>query len=101
MAQMRVALGAQHLGAPHEQAGVRFGANILRRNRPGKAWPSGAGIELRVGIEQWFAAAHAGIGSRLLTIVVFAGERPLRALLPGDSILLRGELLFPLLVAFP
>ncbi len=43
-------------------------------------------------------AADAGVGSRLLAIVILAGESPLRALLPGNSVLLGGELLFPLLV---
>src|ERR1017187_9263594 len=74
VAQMRVALAAQHLGALHEETPVGFGAHVLVRCRRGKARPSRAGIELVAGEEQLRTAARATVHARFVIVPIAARE---------------------------
>ena len=62
-----------------------------------KAWPSGAGFKLGVGLEQRRATADAVVHSGLFVIPVLAGKGRLGAALPRNVELLRRELLTPFL----
>ena len=63
-----------------------------------EAGPSAAGVELTVRIKQGMAAADAVIVSTLPALIVFTAVRRFGACLPGNTILFRRQLLFPLLV---
>src|SRR3981189_470990 len=93
MAEMAVALRAQHLGPDHAVADVAFLVDMALQRRLGKARPAAAGIELGVGFEQRLAAAGAGVGAGPLLMLVFAGERPFRRLLAQYRILHRRQCL--------
>src|SRR5438309_444720 len=56
-----------------------------------KARPTSARIELCSGAEQFLSANRAVINARSMLIPVFPAERPLRAGLPRDLILLRRQ----------
>ena len=64
VAEMAVALRAQHLGADHAVAGIAFLVDMALDRGLGEARPAAAGIELGVGLEQRLAAAGADIGAR-------------------------------------
>src|ERR1700680_33065 len=49
--EVRIAFGAENLGATHEEAPVRFSADVFARHRFGEAGPARAGIKFGVGIE--------------------------------------------------
>src|ERR1700680_2177771 len=100
MSEVCIALGAEHLRASHEERPVRLGAHVLVCHRLGKAGPTGAGIELRIRIEQWRATAHAFVSAGLLAVVVLTGEGALGTLLARYPVLLRSELFAPLFIAF-
>src|SRR5581483_6316947 len=74
MAQVRIALGTQHLGALHEETVVGLGAHIFCHRGRGEAWPSSAGIEFLAGAEEFGAAAHTPVDSRLMVVPIAAGE---------------------------
>ena len=63
-----------------------------------EAGPSTAGVEFAVRIKQCMAAADTVIISTLPTLIVFTAVRRFGASLPGDTVLLRRQLLFPFLV---
>src|SRR5437764_5926692 len=63
--EVSVALAAHHFGALHEQTSVRLRCDALRRGGLVKTRPSGARIELCVGVEELVTAAHATVNSRL------------------------------------
>src|SRR3990172_22575 len=75
MAQVGVSFAAENFGAPHEQAVVRFGFDLVLSNRRPEARPAGARIELGVGTEQLVAAAGAAIHSLIVAIPVLPGKR--------------------------
>src|ERR1017187_3540914 len=81
VAQMRVALAAQHLGALHEEALVGFGGDVLFRRRRGKARPSRAGIEFVAGKEQLRSAARAAVHTRFVIVPIAPSEGALGTLL--------------------
>src|ERR1700704_4219101 len=96
MAEMAVALRAQHFGPDHAVADVALLVDVALRRGGGKARPAAAGIELGVGFEQRLAAAGAGVGAGPLLVLVFAGERPLCRLLTQYRMLHRRQFLAPL-----
>ena len=98
MPQVRAALPAMHLGAPHKPAVIRLGGDIFFLAWLPETGPAGAGIEFALGIEQLRAAAYAAIDARLLAVIIFAGEGPFSAFLATNCVLLGGELRLPLLV---
>src|SRR6202140_4009305 len=63
VAEMAVALRAQHFGADHAVADVALLVDMALRRRLGEARPAAAGIELGVGFEQRLSATGAGIGA--------------------------------------
>src|SRR6185312_212286 len=64
MAEMGFAAAAQDFGAGHEEAAVGFGCHALGADRRREARPARARIEFRAGIEQFLAAADAGVDAR-------------------------------------
>src|SRR5580700_3225490 len=98
MAEVRVALPAQHLHASHPVRGVCLYPDVLRRYRRPKARPPGAGIELGIGLEQGRAAADALVSTVLMIVPMLPGERRLGAFAPRHRILLRRQLLTPLFI---
>src|SRR4051812_41850597 len=96
MAEMAVALRAQHLGADHAVGDVALLFDMAFECWLGKARPAAAGIEFGIGFEQRLAAAGAGIGALALLMLVLAGERPLGRLLAQHRVLHRRQFLTPL-----
>src|SRR6266480_6498793 len=76
VAEVAVALRAQHFGPDHAVADVALFVDMAVDRGGGKARPAAAGIELGVGFDQGLAAAGAGVGAPPLVMLVFAGERP-------------------------
>src|SRR5690348_9227093 len=92
---MRVALGAHHFGAFHEEAVVVGGLDRVLVRRLIEARPAGARFEFGAGIEQRLAAADADIGTGRVRVPIFAGEGALGAFLARDAVLLGRELRLP------
>ena len=88
VAQVRIALAAQHLHAPHAVAGVRLHPDVFRRYGRPEAGPSGARIVLGVRMEQRRAAADALVRAGFVIVPMFAGERRLGAFRARDRVLL-------------
>src|SRR3990172_7713286 len=95
MAQVGVAFATENFGAPHEQAVVRLGFDLVLSNRGPEARPAGVRIELGVGAEQLVAAAGTAVNSLIVAIPILPGKRRLGALLAANVILRRRQLLFP------
>src|ERR1017187_575253 len=100
VAQVRVALGAKRLGALHEKAVVALGGDVFFRRGRRETRPSGAGIELLIGAEQFGAAADAAIHPGLVVIPIAARKRALGALFAGYGELLRRQFRLPFGIAF-
>src|SRR5258708_39756457 len=98
MPQMRVALRAEHLGAAHSVSAIDARLHVRIVHRRPETGPTGAGIELGAGAEQFVIAADAAIGAVVVQVPVFAGEGGLGAALARDLILLRGQLPLPDLI---
>src|SRR5881394_2279232 len=96
--EMGVAVFADDLGPPHQQAVVRPQLDVLAVGRLGEAGPAGARVELGVGGEELGAAADAAVHPLALLVDVRSGEGALGAGLAGDLVLLGRELFAPLLV---
>src|ERR1700686_3339645 len=96
VAEMTVALRAQHLGADHAVGHVALLVDVALGCRLGETWPAAAGIELGVGFEQRLAAAGAGIGAGPVLVLVFAGKRALGRLFAQYRVLRRRQFLAPL-----
>ena len=95
---VRPAGGAVHLRTQHEEeAAVLFGLDVLLIYGSVEARPARAGVVLRLGAKERRAASDAAVDAFLLVIPVLAGKGPLGAMLPGDPVLLGGELLSPFL----
>ena len=96
MSQMRVALGAANFGPHHAELRIPMLHHVA--GLPGfvETRPARPGVEFGLGIEQWRAAAHAVIHSRLFRVPIPPGKRTLGARLAGHVILLVAKLLFPL-----
>src|SRR3954453_11810947 len=96
MAEMAIALRAQHLGADHAVADVALFVDMALHCGRGKGRPAAAGIELGVGFEQRLAAAGAGVNARAVLMLVFTGKRPLGRFLAQHRVLHRRQFLAPL-----
>src|SRR3954470_17813909 len=70
MAEMTIALRAQHFGSDHAVADVAFFVDMLVGRGRGEAGPAAAGIEFCVGFEQRLAAAGAGVGPLAMLMFV-------------------------------
>src|SRR5580658_7520937 len=92
---MGIALGAPGLGSHHAVFRIPMLGYAAAVDGLVKARPSRAGIELRVGIEQRSAAAHAVIHPRLMIVPVRSGKGALRAGLARHMVLLGRQLLLP------
>ena len=77
-----------NLGAHHEQAAVLGGFRAVRVQRFPKTRPTGTGVVLGAGAEQWRTAARAGVGALRFVIVILPGERAFGCLLPANLVLL-------------
>src|SRR5262245_27136246 len=98
MAQMAVAVGAQHLDAVHAQRVVgpkndRVGVGRIEERRP-----TAMGFELLAAAEQLGAAGAALVDTLGRGVGVLAGEWPLGAGAAEDREFVRRELLAPLVV---
>jgi hypothetical protein len=96
MAEMAIALRAQHLGADHAVADVPFFVDMALDRGRRKTRPAATGIEFGVGFEQRLAAAGAGVSALALLMLVFARERPLGRLLAQHGVLHRRQFAAPL-----
>src|ERR1700730_13203519 len=70
VAEVRVAAGAEHLGAGHEQGAVALGADALRGGGRPETGAAGARGQLGVGAEQRVAAGDADVPAGGLVVVV-------------------------------
>src|SRR5437763_9042988 len=95
MAEVTVALRAEHFGADHAMADVALFVDVVLRSRRRKARPAAAGVEFGVGLEPRLPAARADIGARSLLVLVFARERPLGRLLAQHRVLHRRQCVAP------
>src|ERR1700735_5798855 len=99
MAEMAIALRAQHTGPYYAMADVAFFVHMVLRRRRREARPAATGVEFGVRFKQRLAAPRAGIGARGFLMFIFAGEPPLGRLLAQHGILHRRQFLAPLAVA--
>ena len=100
MPEVSVAMPAQQFDPAHAEAEVRALNNIGFLQLRMKTGPATACVELAAGVEQGMTAADAMILPPVPALFVNPAERRLGAGLPRDPVLLRVELLFPLLVSF-
>src|SRR5919112_857152 len=98
VAKVRVAACAAHLGADHPVRAVLDELDGIGRDRLGEARPAGARVVLRPAIKERVAAGGAVVEALFVGVHVLTGERALGRRLAQDSVLLRRELLAPLLV---
>ena len=93
MAQMRVALTAQHFCAVHEEAHIGLFSDVVVHGGLPETGPSGAGFELGAGFEQGQRAEPAGVDSRFFVVEQAAAEWALRAVVEEDVAFFRREAL--------
>src|SRR5215469_5999033 len=98
VAEVAAAAAADDLGAPHEQAVIRPQFDRLGDRGLVEAGPPGARVELGVRAEQLGAAAGTPVEAVPVVVDVLTGERHLGVRPAQDVVLLRGQLLTPLLV---
>src|SRR6266511_2367443 len=85
---MAAAARARDLCADHPVARVGLLLDRLLARRSKERRPAAPRVVLRGRAEELGPASGADVGPRLEDVVVLAGERPLRALLPEDPVLL-------------
>src|SRR5690349_12919204 len=100
MAEMGVAAAAHDFGAAHTEAIVTVLFYFVGGSGRVEARPSAAGVEFRVGSEQFLPAAHAAIHARSFSIDVLAAERHFRTFLTCDAVLLFCQRLSPFSIRF-
>lgn len=88
------------LCARHAQAGIVLGGYGIALDGLPETGPASAGIVFGVRAEQLGAAADTAINTRVLAIVILAGEGAFGAFFARDLILFRAQLLLPFAVAF-
>src|SRR5206468_10317420 len=86
---------ADDLGAPHEQAVVGSGLDLVVGDRVPEARPAGAGVELGVGAEELLTAARAAVHAVAVLVPICAREGLLGALVAEHLVLLGRQLLAP------
>ena len=93
--QMRIAIGAAHFGAGHEERTVGKFADGILADRSIETRPSGAAVEFGIRFKQRFAATYAGKGSGSLFVLMRSGKRAFGPMLSSNRKLFRGELRAP------
>jgi hypothetical protein len=97
---MSIAAGASRFSASHAVTSVGVLGDVAAVGGSEEAWPSRAGIELRVGAKEQRSATNAVVGSVIVLIPVLSGKGALGATAAGYLILLGSKLLLPLRVGF-
>src|SRR5919198_1215168 len=97
---MRVAFATEHFYTAHAVTIILLGSHAVWRQRLPEARPAGAGIVLSLRIKQVRSAADALVDAFFFAVVIFASKCSLRALLPANGELRRGQLCFPLFIRF-
>ena len=95
MAEMGVTAATGNFGAHHSEAAVDRFANIFLGDWSPETGPSGAGVELGVGVEQSRVAAHAAEDAFLLPVRIVVGVRAFGGGVTSNFEGIRSELLFP------
>ena len=72
MPQVRAAAGAEYLRASHAVTCIRRLRDASGADGSREARPSGTGVELVGGLEQWLAAADAAIAAGLVVRAVLS-----------------------------
>src|SRR4030095_4302164 len=98
MPQVCVAKAAVHFGPNHAPAAVGFRFDVVCLHRFPKAGPARSRLELGVGSEQSVSAAHTPVHTLLFPVMVLSVKRPLCTFFAGYFVLLRSQLLAPLIV---
>jgi hypothetical protein len=98
MAQMGIALSAQYLHTAHAMTRIQLRNNTFLPHRRPKTGPASAGVEFRIGTEQWRPAAHTMIDPAIFAIVIFSRKSTFRTLTAAYRKLIRGQQLLPFLV---
>ena len=98
VAEVAAAAGAHDLGAHHAVARVGSQLDGLGGGRLVEAGPARARLEFRIGAEQLVPARRAAVDAVFLAVRVLAREWRLGPLPAQDLVLLRRQLLLPLLV---
>jgi len=96
--QMGFAACAFRFRANHSMARVRLFLNASRRERSGKARPTGAGFKFRSRFKQRLSARRTHVRTGFLRVAIFPREGRLRTLLPHYIILFRRKFFLPLRV---
>jgi len=100
MPQVRIALSTKRFYSPHAMAGIGLGTHAIRVQSRVETRPTRARIKLGRTVKELCPAARAAICAVFVVVPILAGERRLRALLPGHMILFRTQFLTPLLIGF-
>src|SRR5689334_13168404 len=100
MAEVTSASTADYFLARHSQAIIFKHGNYGIGIRFKKAWPSGSGVKLCIGVKENLLACRATIQSLLMIVPILAGEGSLSALTSQYIIFLGGENFPPLVVCF-
>src|SRR5438105_13862178 len=95
---MAATRGTAHLGSWNRHAPVAADLEGVLANGLVEAGPARARVEFRVRAEQVGAAAGAAVDPLVLHVHVCAGERGLGRRLPQNLVLVRRQLLLPILV---
>lgn len=95
MSQMGIAYIAQHLDTLHAIGFVQYVSDYIFLHRLGKGRPARAGVELQSGVEQFRAAANAGVYTWLMRFAVLAAERRFSPMISRDAKLFWRQDLFP------
>src|SRR3546814_3974668 len=75
-----------HFGTDHAVADIAHLHDRAAFDRRVETWPTAAGIELGLRIEQWLVAADAVVHAVSPGVVILTGKRPLGALQPTDVV---------------
>src|SRR5947207_15632240 len=97
---MPAAAAAIHFRAHIAQAVLRPPLHLRPIDRRPETGPARTGLEFRLRAKKLLPARRANVYPCRVVVPVLTSERPLRILLPQDSILLRGENPPPLLLRF-
>ena len=95
MSQMRIATGADYLGADHPITGIDSQIDPAVLNRLEIARPATTGLVLGVGTKQRIAATGTDISTRLFMLVKLPRKSRLGVFLAQNAIFLRGKELLP------
>src|SRR5215217_563011 len=100
MPQVRLAHGAANLRAPHKEAAVLFGLDVMLVDGRVEARPARARVVLRLRAKERRAASYTVIDTFFFVFPVFTRKGPLGTLLPRDPVLFGSKLPTPFLFCF-